>query len=271
MDESDLIARSHRGPVTVEMLASDLAALGLKRGTTVIVHSSLSSLGWVCGGAQAVIIALRSAVGDHGTLVVPTGTGTSTPSEWTDPPVPRSWWETIEASVPDYDPRLSNPRGMGVIPDTLLRLPETRRSPHPYVSLAAWGPKAAEITSGHRLTYGLGEDSPLARVYDLDGSVLLLGVGYNRNTSLHLAEYRAEWPSKRRHPVRIPRRVGGERVWETVADIDTDSSDFPEIGADLEADTDVVRIGRVGHGTARLMSQRALVDYGAAWMAKNRG
>src|SRR5690349_7103098 len=61
------------------------------------------------------------------------------------------------------------------------------------VSFAAWGRHALPITANHALDYGLGEHSPLARLYDLDGSVLLLGVGYERRTSLHLAEYRAPY------------------------------------------------------------------------------
>ncbi len=270
MEEDALIAISHRGPVTVDMLAEDLGELGVHRGSTLVVHSSLSSLGWVCGAAQAVITALRSVLGESGTLVVPTGTGSAVPSEWSSPAVPRSWWETIEASMPDFDPRLSGPRNMGVIPSTLLRLPSTKRSGHPYVSLAAWGPRAAEVTDGHQLAYGLGEDSPLARVYDLDGWVLLLGVGHDRNTSLHLAEYRAEWPSKRARTVRIPARVGGQRRWQEVEDINTDSGDFHLIGGDFESETDYVSVARVGHATARLMSQRRLVDYGVGWISENR-
>ena len=59
------------------------------------------------------------------------------------------------------------------------------------MSFAAWGKHAEFVTDGHSLDNGLGETSPLARVYDLDGYVLLLGVDYDSNTSFHLAEYRA--------------------------------------------------------------------------------
>jgi len=57
-------------PVTVESMASDLRALGVEAGQTVLVHGSLSSLGWVCGGAPAVVDALQRVVSPDGTLVI---------------------------------------------------------------------------------------------------------------------------------------------------------------------------------------------------------
>jgi aminoglycoside 3-N-acetyltransferase len=270
MVESDAIARSGRGPVTVEMLVADLAGLGIEPGTTLLLHSSLSSLGYVCGGARTVIEAMRTVLGDGGTLVVPTHSGdNSDPTDWVAPPVPESWWPVIRSAMPAFDPRLTPTRGVGAIPDSLLRHPDTCRSAHPQVSFAAIGHHAAEITSGHRLDQQLGITSPLGRIYDLEGSVLLVGVGHDRNTSLHLAEYLASWPSKktRQHGAAI--LVDGERRWVTFTDLDIDESDFPAIGAAFEA-TGSARRGRVGHAASVLMPQRALVDFATHWMASHR-
>jgi len=268
--ESDVIARSTRGPVTVEMLVADLVSLGVESGSTLLSHSSLSSLGWVCGGPQAVIEAMRTVLGDGGTLVVPTHSGgNSDPAPWVAPPVPESWWPIIRSSMPAFDPHLTPTRGMGAIPECLLRHPDARRSAHPQVSFTAVGHHASEITSGHRIDQQLGITSPLGRIYDLEGSVLLVGVGYDRNTSLHLAEYLASWPSERTRHMGAAVLVDGERRWQTFTDLDIDESDFPAIGAAFEA-TGRVRRGRVGHAPAALMGQRSLVDFAIAWMAEHR-
>jgi aminoglycoside 3-N-acetyltransferase len=76
----------------------------------------------------------------------------------------------------------------------------------PQVSFAAWGQRAAQITANHSLTMGMGNESPLARIYDLNGYVLLLGVGHANNSSFHLGQYRAG--------VR-PVIMEGGRFWKT--------------------------------------------------------
>ena len=145
--------------------------------------------------------------------------------------------------------------------------PGARRSDHPHYSFAAVGPKAGTVTAGHELTSGLGERSPLARVYDLDGDVLLLGAGHGSNTSLHFAEYRVASPNRGESGAAIVR--DGRREWVTWEDVIGDEEDFDRIGAAFDA-TGAVTIGRAGNGEARLMKQRALVAFGVAWMAENR-
>ena len=271
MSEQDAVARATAGPATVQSLTDDLLALGVQPGMVLLVHSSLSALGWVCGGAVAVILALEAALGAEGTLVMPTHTGDySEPGVWQHPPVPEGWWQTIRDAMPAYDPALTPTRGMGAIAETFRKQPGVLRSAHPQVSCAARGPLAERITSGHALAMSLGEGSPLARLYEADARVLLLGVGHGNNTSLHLAEYRAHWSSKRYERQGAPVLLNRQRQWVTFEDVELDSDDFATLGADCERDTALVTHGRVACAEARLMSQRALVDYAVTWMERNR-
>jgi aminoglycoside 3-N-acetyltransferase len=269
MTEKDTIDRSD-DPVTVDRLVDDLRELGIEAGETLIVHSSLSSLGWVCGGAPAVVDALREAVTAEGTLVVPTHTGYSDPAGWGNPPVPDDWEPTIRETMPAFDPAVTPTRGMGAIPECFRTYPDVRRSRHPVVSFAAWGAEAGTVVEDHSYDEPLGENSPLARVYDLDGRVLLLGVGHDRNTSLHLAEYRGEYP-KRRTVDGGPVLRDGERRWLEYVDIETRTDDFSAVGEAFELHhPEAVTRGTVGYGTARLYEQRALVDFATAWFGENR-
>lgn len=267
--ENDAIAASEE-PGTVRSLFDDLLRLGLGPGDVVIVHSSLSALGWIAGGAQAVNEALLQAVGPEGTIVMPSQTGQLTdPAGWSNPPVPPEWVPIIREHMPAFDLHLTPSRQMGRIVETFLLHPETSRSNHPTVSFAARGPASPEIVGLHPLTPELGETSPLARLYELDAKVLLLGVDHGNNTSLHLAEYRASWPSKATRSTGAPVFVDGERQWVSYEDLDWDEDDFETIGQAF-TQTGAEAQGPIGVGVGRLCQQREIVDFATAWMSKNR-
>jgi aminoglycoside 3-N-acetyltransferase len=261
----------HRtGLSTVGSLSTDLRALGVAAGGVVLLHASMRSLGFVAGDAQAVVQAFLDVLGPDGTLMVPTHTpDNSDPAGWHRPPVPEAWWAPIREQAPGFDPLRTPSRWMGVLAETVRTWPGARRSDHPQVSFAALGPHAATIVGEHRLDDALGEHSPLGALYRLGGMVLLLGCGYDSNTSLHLAEWRQ--PSAP-HAVRGAsiRQPDGSSRWTTWLEVETDESDFERLGADFQA-TGAVTVGPVGAATARLMSQPRLVDFATVWMATHRG
>jgi len=258
-------------PGTAASLTKDLRSLGLLQGSTVLVHSSLSALGWVAGSAQAVIEALLTAIGSEGTLAMPSHSAHLTePSGWENPPVPESWWETIRDEMTPFEPTKTPTRGMGATCELFRSWPDVRRSFHPTGSFAALGPNADRVVKGHSLENQFGEGSPLARLYELDASVLLLGVGHSSNTSLHLAEYRSEWPGKKTITSGSPIIEGGVRRWVTYSDVDVDSDDFDALGTDFRQ-TGMQIEGMVGQGTCLLMRQRDVVDFAVSWIPRHRG
>lgn len=256
-------------PVTAAGIAADLRALGIRPGSTLMVHTSLKSLGWVIGGPQAVLEALRDAVGPDGTLVMPT-------QSWQlcDPAVlneaPEQWWPTIRENLPLYDPAVTPSQTMGAVAELFRTIPGAIRSSHPHRSITATGPRAAQITATHPLDAPAGEESPLGRLVDLDAQILLLGVTAAKTTMLHLAEHRASYAGKRTSSNGVAMIVDGRREWIVYEELDVHDHDFVDVVDAFAADTGLVSTGRVGEATARLLPARALVDYAANWFSLNR-
>lgn len=167
-------------PASRAEIARQLRALGVRRGGVLLVHSSFRAVRPVEGGPLGLVDALRAALGPTGTLVMPAwGDDEETPFDPMETPVAEE---------------------LGVVARTFARLAGVWRSDHPH-AFAAAGPLAPRITADPLPIPPHAPASPVGRVLELDGQVLLLGVGHDANTTLHLAEVLAGVP------YRVPQHV----------------------------------------------------------------
>ncbi len=149
--EAAVVARTE-APVTRAAMVAALRAAGVQDGGVIIVHSSLSRLGWVVGGAHTAVLALMDAVGPTGTIVMPAlSSHLSEPSGWVAPPVPEAWWQIIRDEMPAYDAVLTPMVAMGAVAEGFRLLPGTVRSSHPADSFMANGPLADDVLAPHLL------------------------------------------------------------------------------------------------------------------------
>lgn len=263
------------GPQSAEMdgvLATHLRALGIQPGQCLLVHASLSSIGQVAGGASTVTAALRSALGSTGTLVVPTGTPDN--SDTSRVYLARIAGMTPEqaaqfrSAMPPFDPATTPSTGAGRIAETVRMSPDAIRSAHPQTSFAAVGPAARLLMQNHELDCHLGEASPLGRLYQEDAWILMLGVGYEACTALHLAEYRYS-PDPPRRIYRCVVAFGDQPRWCEFEDVILDDSDLLDIGLDFDR-TGKVKRGRIGSADCRLMRMTDVVDFATQWLSQHR-
>ena len=256
--------------ITPERLTRELAACGVGAGQHIIVHASLSAIGWVLGGAETVVRALTELVGPEGTIMMPAQSWRNLdPATGVHWELDESLWPIVREHWPAFNPRTTPSAGMGIIAETLRTWPGSCRSDHPARSFSAVGKHAEHLMRDHDLSNIFGEGSPLAKLYELDGSILLLGTGHNKNTSLHMAETQATYPGKHEAEESSAVMVNGRREWVTYRTLAVEDADFVELGDAFERKHAIIR-HRVGNAEARLMRQRALVDFAVEWMNRNR-
>ena len=225
--------------VSQHALTQQLFTLGVTPGSVLLAHCAFSRVGPLEGGPVGLIRTLQSALGPAGTLVMP--------------------------SMSDDDDRVFDPTsttcaGMGVVADTFWRLPGVMRSDSPH-AFAASGPQAGRITAPHPVEFPHGLDSPVGRVFELDGQVLLLGVGHGANTTIHLAEALAG--VRYRRPKHATVMAHGSVTRVAYAEIDHCCEKFYRVDGWLDAEG-LQHRGRVGGAEARLARSRDIVEVVAA-------
>ena len=239
--------------ITGRMLSDDLRRLGARQGDCVMLHSSLSSLGWVDGGAETVVEALLEAMGPEGTLVTPAFTQ-------------GAWYEHL--AMPDCRdccPRefcpSQWPSHEGAIPDAARKLPQRLRGCHPTHSWVANGRRAAELVRDQQHSpTPCGRGNPFEKLVELDGCIITLGVGVNSITQWHYFEDILEVPYMGHyHPLQrhLSYCTAGLRI----------QYDFPGVVQDVVRASGIMSFGQVGRSTSGLMRARTFKQFIATIMA----
>ena len=236
-------------PQTQERICEGLRALGLPGGAIVFVHSSMSSIGYVAGGAGTLVDAFLEVLGPAGTLSVPTFT-----------------FSHSGRADPVFDPA-RDPSEMGRLTEETRTRPGAQRSCHLVHSVAALGPQATEITASHGPS-AWAADGPFWKLYELDAYILLLGVPYLRCTFFHLLELLVQVPYRRWRQLeaRVRDPDGSQRPLLTQTfspKPDFVGNDFNRLGTMLE-DRGLVLAGSVGNAVARLFRARDAFEVGLA-------
>lgn len=262
--------------VTGGQIARDLVRLGVSRGSVLMVHTRMSALGHVVGGAQTIVEALLDVLGEDGTLL--------TLTSWQDmPPYHQDAWPDEERAVyrdhcPPFDPaRARADVQMGRVPEAVRTWPGVVHSRHPVSGFSAVGARSQWLMETQTFDEGYGRGSPLDRLVRADGLVLMLGAPLETITLLHLAEYLADAPGKRWIEYEMPVLVDGVREWMRFRELDSDNGAFRY--EDLSLDADAFEViardalaagvgvdGTVASAPSHLFPARALIAHAVAWL-----
>jgi aminoglycoside 3-N-acetyltransferase len=252
-------------------LAAALRDLGVRPGRDLLVHCSLRRLDPVPAGPATVLAAVRAAAGPDATIVVPAQTPQNSPTSMAFLTATRGMTSEQAAAfrdgLPGFDPA-TTPAGMAGFAEHVRTRPGAGRSGHPLTSFAAYGPRAARCTAVHRLDSLLGDGSPLGWLYEHDAAVLLLGVGYEACTALHLAEYRVPGLRPRRGYRCLVARDGARTELEFTG-LAVDDSWLEEFGRRLDREP-FTRVGQVGDAFIRSIPMRPMVDAAVSWLSDRR-
>ena len=267
-----------RPPVTKTDVGRQLRDLGVVSGDVLMVHCSLSSLGYVVGGADAVVSALLEVLGSSGTLVAMTG--------WEHDPSGLDGWPRVTRDAYRRDPPMFEPdvsegaREYGRLPERIRTWPGAMHSSHPEARFSAVGRRARWITEGHPWHHPYGPGSPLAKLVEADGHVLMLGAPLETITLLHHAEELADVAEKIQVAYHVPIRNNGALEWHEIRDIDTSNGAFPyaRVVGDRDAfeviGQEVLAAGigvrdMIGQAVSHLFPARDLVGFAKRWMERH--
>lgn len=234
--------------------------LGLPNASEVMVHSSLKSLGFVVNGAIDVIDALRYVIGENGTLLMPAHSGDlSDPLNWESVDFDYEARLKIRNNLNSFNTSLTKIRNRGIISSELKNYPGYLRSKHPLNSVGALGLNAEYFTSEHELEASEGLNSPIGKLYQRNGWILLIGVNMTKCSAIHLAEYMADLDYLKDTKMTVlAGKVDGKNLWVKLKKYPDKSDCFDRIEHDF--DSMLFKSLRLESGKLTLFRLRPIID-----------
>jgi aminoglycoside 3-N-acetyltransferase len=261
--------------LTRSSLAADLRELGLTAGDAVMIHAAFSRVGKVVGGPDTLVDALLDVLGPDGTLL-----------SYQDWELGVDVWDdegrvlaSLRDHVPPFDPATARPaRDHGIIAATIGTRPGVRRSGNPGASVAAIGARAAEFVADHPLDYGYGAGTPLARLVEAAGKVVMVGAPLDTMTLLHHAEHLADLPDKRRTHIEYPLATATGVMWRLVEEFDTSDpvvdgppDDFFRLIVEDYLAAGAGRRGEIGQASSVLVEAPGVTAFAVRWLEERYG
>ncbi len=262
--------------VTKSYLKNAFVEAGISAGDHIMLHASVKRIGWLVGGPEIVLRALFETITADGTLMMYCG--------WGDSPYTMEGWPEEKKSAyyrecPGFDPRTSRAvKEWSVQAEILRTWPGTLRSNHPDSSFCAWGFHARYFTEHHPLKYGLGAASPLGKLIQAKGKILLLGAPFDSVTLLHHSECCAKVANKRVLKYSLPVSTDvGSIDWVEIEEFDTNSgignnpdssSYFRKIIEEYNIQHSITEI-RIGMAPSYLLDAASLDRFATQWMENN--
>lgn len=249
-------------PATRQSLADDLRRLGIRPGDLLMIHGAMRQVGRIVGGVNSLIYALLDVISPSGTIAAYVDYEPFVEDD--DDP----------ASVPVFDKRIAHAAlDHGILHEALRTWPDAIRSDHPDAGVLAIGPLAAHITAEHPFQYGYGPGSPLEKIAQANGRVLMVGAPLDTITLLHYAEHIAELPGKRIRRYRRlmpsdngPQWIDFEEFDTTHPVLDCLPENCFEMIAQAYLDAGNGRSGLIGNAQSYLFEGNNLVSFAVTWL-----
>jgi len=257
-------------------LREDLVQLGVRRGGTIMLHAAMSKVGPLLNGPDALSHALLDAIGPEGTMMVYTSWDSVHDDLMDDDGCVVPEWRE---HVPGFDPQASRAVRMnGIIAEFVRTMPGARRSGNPGASIAAVGKLAEWIAADHPQDYGYGIGSPLAKLVEVGGRVLMVGAPWDTMTLIHHADDLAALPDKLVRRYEVPFADAAGTKWRFIEEFDTTEPVVAELPENYIEQIVAAYVGSgnghqgmIGLAPSLLVDARPMLAFAVEWLEAHGG